>query len=78
MTNAIHSNGFLHWKINNKSGNLTARFIATHEPEESKRKSTSKGSNSKSKRKISSKKGGTKRVKRHRQRMSKRRSKRHI
>ena len=73
MTNTIHSNGFLHWKINSKSGNLTARFIAIHEPEESNRKSSSK-----SKRKSSSKKGGTKRVKRRRQRMSKRRSKRHI
>lgn len=54
MTNVVHSNGFLHWKIESRSGNLTARFIATHEPKEdqSKRKSTNGRSSSR---------GGTKR-----------------
>lgn len=45
MTNVVHSNGFLHWKIDSRSGNLTARFIATHEPKEekSRRSNSSKG-----------------------------------
>jgi hypothetical protein len=61
MTNVVHSNGFLHWKIDSRSGNLTARFIATHEPTEEKS------------RRSNSSKGGTKR---RRQRTFKRRSKR--
>jgi hypothetical protein len=56
MTNVAHSNGFLHWKIDSRSGNLTARFIATHEPERSK--SNRKG---KSNRKSRNSSGGTKR-----------------
>jgi hypothetical protein len=62
MTNTVHSNGFLHWKIHRKSGNLTAQFIATHEPESSKSKHKSSRTSS----------GGTKRRS---QRESKRHSK---
>ena len=43
MTDVVHSNGFLHWKIHRKSGKLTARFIPTHEDEEIKHKIRSRG-----------------------------------
>ena len=64
MTNIVHSNGFLHWKIDSRSGNLTARFIATHEPKKEKSRSKRKSSSGRS-----SSGGGTKR---RRQRTSKR------
>jgi hypothetical protein len=43
MTNVVHSYGFLHWKINSKSGNLTARFIPTHEDKESNHSRSRRG-----------------------------------
>ena len=64
MTNALHSNGFLHWKINSKSGNLTARFIPTHEDEEGNHSRSS--NHSRSRKSSRSRRGGTKR--RHRTR----------
>jgi hypothetical protein len=59
MTNVVHSNGFLHWKIDSRSGNLTARFIATHEPKEEQSKSKSK--RRRNSRNRNSSKGGMKR-----------------
>ena len=67
MTNALHSYGFLHWKINSKSGNLTARFIPTHEDEKSRisRRSRSRSNHSRSRgsnhSSNHSRRGGTKR-----------------
>ncbi len=48
MTNIVHINGFLHWKIDSRSGNLTARFIATHEPKKEKSRSKRKSSSGRS------------------------------
>ena len=64
MTNVVHSYGFLHWRINSKSGNLTARFIPTHEDEEGNHSRRSNHSRSRSSN--HSRRGGTKR--RHRTR----------
>ena len=67
MTNVVHSYGFLHWKINSKSGNLTARFIPTHEDKESNHSRSSNHSRNHSRSSNHSRRGGTKR-RRHKRR----------